>query len=148
MTPEDNIKYKGVENRDGEDFHAYDVDMTEEDEGFHMPSGMLLEQDGNTQIRYVTLLEVSSPEALQEHIATILDGHAASWSENEFSGDVYFKCWNDVLEPEHMEPVGDVLNQVIAGMQNVIESNGITTADGNRVVLRATLSKYAGDTTD
>lgn len=85
---------------------------------------------------------------MQEHIATILDGHAGNWMETAFSGDVNLQCWNDILEPEHMEPVGDLLRQVLAGAQNVIDSNNITTADGNRIVLRASLNKYASDATD
>lgn len=115
---------------------------------FHIPSGVLLEMNGQTQLRYITLLEVETPELMQEHIATILDGHAGNWMDTAFSGDVNLQCWNDILEPEHMEPVGDVLRQVLAGAQNVIDSNNITTSDGNRIVLRASLNKHAGDATD
>ena len=146
---EDNTKYQGIEKRDEGDFHVYDVDMSDDDESdFHMPSGILLEMDGKTQLRYITLLRVESPELMQEHIATILDGHAGNWMETAFSGDVNLQCWNDMLEAEHLEPVGDVLNQILAGAQNVIDSNNIMTADGNRVVLRATLSKSASEATE
>jgi hypothetical protein len=115
---------------------------------FHMPSGFLLEVEGKTQLRYIILLEVETPGLMQEHIATILDGHADNWVETAFSGDVNFQCWNDMLEPEHLEPVGDVLHQILAGAQNVIDTHNITTSDGNRVVLRASLSKYASEATD
>lgn len=144
---EDNMQYKGTEKRNGADFHVYDVDMGEEEEeiGFHMPSGILLDFGGQTQLRYVTYLEVETPERMQEHILTILDGHAANWMATGFSGEVYLKCWNDILEPEHIEPVADVLRQILEGAQGVIDSNQITTADGNRVILRATLTKFARD---
>ncbi|MEI7773862.1 MAG: hypothetical protein WCK17_03730 [Verrucomicrobiota bacterium] len=108
----------------------------------------LHEMESKTQLRYITLLEVKTPALMQEHIATILDAHAGNWMETAFSGDVNFQCWNDMLEPEHIEPVGDVLRQILAGAQNVIDSNNITTSDGNRVVLRASLSKYASEATD
>jgi hypothetical protein len=85
---------------------------------------------------------------MREHIATIPDGHAANWMATEFSGDVHLQCWNDLLEPEHMEVVGDVLRQILDGAQNVIDSNDITSADGNRIVLRATPRKYASEGTD
>jgi hypothetical protein len=118
-----------------------------EDE-FHIPSGLLLEIDGKTQLRYVTYLEVESPDRMQEHVATLLDGHLGNWTETEFSGDVMLQCWNDILEPEHLEPVGDVLRQILAGAQNLIDTHSITTADGNRVVLRASLHKFASEGTD
>ncbi len=118
-----------------------------EDE-FHMPSGLLLEINGKTQLRYVTYLEVESPDRMQEHVATLLDGHLGNWTETEFSGDVNLQCWNDILEPEHLEPVGDVLRQILAGAQNLIDTHSITTADGNRVVLRASLNKFASEGTD
>jgi hypothetical protein len=115
---------------------------------FHMPSGFLLEVEGKTQLRYIILLEVETPELMQEHIAAILDGHADNWVETAFSGDVNFQCWNDMLEPEHLEPVGDVLHQILASAQNLIDTHNFTTSDGNRVVLRASLSKYASEATD
>jgi hypothetical protein len=74
-------------------------------------------------------------------------GHIDNWMKTDFSGDVNFQCWNDMLEPEHMEPVGDILHQILAGAQNVIDTNKITSADGNRVVLRASLHKFASDAT-
>ena len=107
---------------------------------FHVPSGALLEIDGVTQLRYITLLEVESPALMQEHIATILDGHAGNWSETEFSGDVNLQCWNDALQPEHLESVGEVLGQILDSVQGLIDSNGIQSADGNRIVVRATLN--------
>ncbi|MCP5537232.1 MAG: hypothetical protein H7A51_13510 [Akkermansiaceae bacterium] len=115
---------------------------------FHMPSGLLMEIDGKSQLRYITYLEVSSPDLMQEHLATILDGHVENWTNTEFSGDVNFQCWNDALEPEHLEPIGDVLTQVFERIQSLIDTNGITSSDGNRVVLRYTLSKHSGDATE
>ena len=115
---------------------------------FHIPSGLLLEINGQTQLRYITLLEVQSPDLMQEHILTILDGHAGNWMDTVFSGDVNLQCWNDMLEPEHMEPVGDILQQILVGAQRVVDSNHIVTADGNRVVLRASLSKFASEATN
>lgn len=114
---------------------------------FHIPSGLLLEIDGKSQLRYVTYLAVETPELMQEHVVTILDGHAGNWMETTFSGDVNLQCWNDMLEPEHLEPVGDVLSQILAGAQRVIDSNNITSADGNRIVLRASLRKFANEAT-
>ena len=142
------IEYKGKEQREDGEYEVFEVDMDklgeeEEEPDFHMPSGMLLNFGGHTQLRYVTLLTVDSPELMQEHIIRILEGHAANWAATEFSGDVLLQCWNDVLEPEHMEMVGDVLRQIIEGAQNVIDTNDITSADGNRIVLRASLDKHA-----
>jgi hypothetical protein len=65
-----------------------------------------------------------------------------------FSGDVNLQCWNDMLEPEHLEPVGDVLRQILAGAQRVIDGNNITSADGNLIVLRASLRKFFNEATD
>ena len=115
---------------------------------FHIPSGLLLEVDGKSQLRYVTYLAVETPELMQKHVATILDGHAGNWMETTFSGDVNLQCWNDLLEPEHLETVGDVLSQILAGAQRVIDGNNITSADGNRIVLRASLRKFANEATE
>jgi hypothetical protein len=143
-----NTNYKGIEKRDDGDFHVYDVEMDDDDEtDFHIPSGLLLEFEGKSQLRYLIFLSVESPELMQEHVITILDGHIDNWMKTDFSGDVNFQCWNDMLEPEHMEPVGDILHQILAGAQNVIDTNKITSADGNRVVLRASLHKFASEAT-
>lgn len=140
---EDNIKYKGVEKREDGDFHVYSVNMNNDEEtNFHVPSGFLSEKDGESQLLYAIYLSIETPDLLKEHILTVLDGHAENWMKTAFSGDVYLKCWNDMLEPEHLEPVGDVLSQVVAGAQQIIDSNNITSADGNRIVLRATLGKF------
>ena len=140
----EDIKYKGIEKRDIGECHVYEVDMNNDDESdLHIPSGLLLDMDGQTQLRYLTFLRVESPHLMQQHILTILDGHVGNWTQTAFSGDVNLVCWNDMLEPEHIEPVGDVLRQILASCQHVIDSNNILTADGNRVVLRATLSKTA-----
>lgn len=120
---------------------------TEEDGEFHIPNGVLMEMDGQTQIRLITYLTVDTPDQMQEHILSILDAHLDNWLKTPFSGDVNFQCWNDILEPEHMEPVGDVLGQILGHMQGVIDSNDFKTADGNRLVLRASLSKHANEAT-
>ena len=114
---------------------------------FHIPSGILLELNGRNQLRYVTYLEVESPALMREHILTILDSHAGNWMNTTFSGDVNLQCWNDILEPGHLAPVGDVLNRILADAQQVIDSNNIATADNNRIVLRASLSQHAADAT-
>lgn len=121
-------------------------EMSGEDE-FHIPNGVLMEMDGQTQIRLITYLTVDTPDLMQEHILSILDAHLDNWLQTPFSGDVNFQCWNDILEPEHMEPVGDVLGQILGHMQGVIDSNDFKTADGNRLVLRASLSKHANEAT-
>lgn len=121
-------------------------EMSGEDE-FHIPNGVLMEMDGQTQVRLITYLTVDTPELMQEHILSILDAHLDNWLQTPFSGDVNFQCWNDILEPEHMEPVGDVLGQILGHMQGVIDSNDFKTADGNRLVLRASLSKHANEAT-
>lgn len=120
--------------------------MTEPD--FHVPTGALLNIGGQTQLRYITLLEVESPDLMQEQIAAILDGHAGNWLETAFSGDVKLQCWNDLLEPKHLEPVGDFLRQIVAAAQGVIDANDITSADGNRIVLRASLHRSADEGTE
>lgn len=145
------IEYKGKEQHEDGEYDVYEVDMEklgEGDDEFPMPNGMLLDFDGRTELRYLTLLNIHSPELMQEHIIRILEGHAGNWAETDFAGDVYLKCWNDLLEPEHMEMVGDVLKQILAGAQNVIDSNDITSADGNRIVLRASLHKSFDEETD
>ena len=140
---EDDIQYKGREQREDGEYDVFEVDMggDEVDDDFHMPTGFLLNQDGRTELRYVVLLRIDSPETMREHLIRILDGHSGNWTSTEFSGDVYLKCWNDLLEPEHMDVVGGVLHQIIEWAQGIIDSNGLATADGNRVVLRATLHK-------
>ncbi|BDS05367.1 hypothetical protein NT6N_04070 [Oceaniferula spumae] len=115
---------------------------------FHIPNGLLLEMEGKNQLRYITYLSIDSSEIITEHIATILDSHAENWVTTNFSGDVNFQFWNDLLEDEHLEPVGQYLGEVIAQSQKLIDDNGIASADGNRVVLRYTLSKHHGDATE
>lgn len=130
-----------------DDFHTLTDEDLQDEDGFHIPNGVLMEMDGQTQVRLITYLTVDTPELMQEHIISILDAHLGNWQQTPFSGDVKFQCWNDMLEPEHMEPVGDVLGQILGHMQGVIDSNDFKTADGNRLVLRASLSKYANEAT-
>lgn len=115
---------------------------------FHVPSGVLLEMNGQTQLRYVTFLEVGTSDLMHEHILTLFDAHAEAWAKTTFSGDVKFQCWNDMLEPENAEGIADTLREILASAQRVIDSNHITSADGNRVVLRASLSKLPNDAND
>jgi hypothetical protein len=142
---EDDIHYKGREKHEDGEYDVFEVDMGDnvEDDDFHMPTGFLLNHEGRTELRYVVLLRIDSPEIMREHLIRILDGHSGNWTSTEFSGDVYLKCWNDLLEPEHMDVVGGVLQQILEWAQGIIDSNGLATADGHRVVLRATLHKHS-----
>lgn len=115
--------------------------MNSEEENFHIPTGAVIEHEGVTQILYITHLAVETPELLHSHIMTILDNHVESWSTTEFSGNVNLKCWNDILEKEHLEPVEDILRQVIAFAQKVTDENGAVSADGNKIVLHASLAQ-------
>jgi len=115
--------------------------MNPEEDNFHIPTGSLIEHEGVTQILYITHLAVETPDLVHSNIMTILDNHAESWGGTEFSGNVNLKCWNDILEEEHLAPVGEVLTQVIAFAQKVIDENGIVSADCNRIVLHASIAK-------
>ena len=115
--------------------------MNPEEESFHIPTGNLIEHEGTTQILYIAYLAVETPDLVHSNIMTILDNHAENWSSTEFSGYVNLKCWNDILEEEHLGPVGEVLTQVIAFAQKVIDEHGIVSADGNRIVLHASIAQ-------
>lgn len=115
--------------------------MNLEEENFHIPTGSLIEHEGVTQILYIAHLAVETPDLVHSNIMTILDNHAGNWSDTEFSGNVNLKCWNDILEEEHLEPVGEVLSQVIAFAQKVTDEHGIVSADGNRIVLHASIAQ-------
>jgi hypothetical protein len=105
-----------------------------------IPSGMLVEIDGKTQLRYVTLLTVDSPDLLQEQIQAIFEGYIESWFETDFSGDVYLQGWNNTLDAEDIATVDEVLQQIIADAQDAINSNKWTSATGHPIQLRATVS--------
>ncbi|GAA5496768.1 hypothetical protein SAMN02745181_0639 [Rubritalea squalenifaciens DSM 18772] len=108
---------------------------------YHVPTGEMLEIDGQPQLRYVTKLEIASAAAMQEQIATILDAHVESWSSTEFSGGIYLACWNDQMSREQMEQVGADLISVLTELQGVIDENSLTSANGQRLTLGASLSR-------
>lgn len=108
---------------------------------YHVPTGEMLEIDGQSQLRYVTKLEIASAAAMQEQIAIILDANVEGWMGTEFSGGILLACWNDQMRREQMEQVGGDLVSVLTELQGVIDENSITTANGLRITLGASLSR-------
>jgi hypothetical protein len=116
------------------------VEEEEEEFEFHVPNGMVLETENGTEIRYAVFIEISSPQALQEQLLTILDVHAANWTSTAFTGRVVFECMNDDLNENGLKVVSNAIEKILSNAMTIAAANGITSEEGHPIVMSHTLT--------
>jgi hypothetical protein len=116
-----------------------------EERQFHIPTGIVVEKDGEVHIQYKIYLEVASPERLREHLMTVLDLHRSNWTSTEFGGRVLLKCWNEKVSKKRCIGIERRLSEVVMIAQGLVDNHDIRSADGNRIVFEYSFSNTAAE---
>jgi post-segregation antitoxin (ccd killing protein) len=94
---------------------------------------------GKMQLRYITQLNVETPDDLLEQLQTLIEEYVENWRNMPFTGDVYFEGWNVAIDDDVMEEIEDYVQQIIASAQEAIDDQKWSTSDGNPIKLRASV---------
>ena len=116
-----------------------------EERQFHIPTGIVVEKDGEVHIQYKIYLEVASPERLREHLMTVLDLHRSNWAITEFGGRVLLKCWNEKVSKKRCNGIERRLSEVVMIAQGLVDNHDIRSANGNRIVFEYSFSNTAAE---